>query len=71
MEYLNLDFTKYVGSMIGTVQWLDWSIDIPRKLIFLRIRVNVRVDDPLLIGFHLNLDDGEVLRVQYNCECVF
>ena len=55
LGYYMVDFVKYLGAFIGPVEWVDWPIDYPCNLRFFRVRVIIKVNEPLFMGFFLHL----------------
>ena len=49
LKYHYLNFAKYIGAMIGPADWVDWPNGFPRKLRFIRMRVRINQQDPLLV----------------------
>lgn len=53
---------------MGVCLDVDWSPEFPRNLRFMRIKVRIPVDSPLLMGFVFNTDDNRDLWVQCQYE---
>ena len=48
---------KYLGAIIRLIEYVDWSMGYPRNLKFLRVRVQIRINDPLFIRFSFTLEN--------------
>ena len=71
LEYHTLHFVEYLGPIIGLVEWIDWPTNNPRNMRFLRLRVRIRPQSPLFMGFMLKMEDGHYRWFQCKYERLF
>ena len=70
LEYHYLELAERMGQLIGIFERVDWEDQLPRNIIFMRVRVLM---DPWMLvftGFMLRLDDGSRVWVQCRYESV-
>ena len=64
LEYHTLDFAKYLGSIISLIEWIDWSASNPKNMRFLKLKIRVKPQSPLFMGFMLKLDEDRYQWIQ-------
>lgn len=57
-----------LGSILGVCLEVDWSLEFPRNLRFIRIHVRIPIDSPPLMGFMINIDVNQTIWVQCRYE---
>ena len=58
LEYQVLGIVRRLAAILGTVVQIDWSNVMPRNLRYMRVRVWIESNAPLLAGCMLQQDDG-------------
>ena len=48
----------YLGAMVGLVERFDWPNRYPRNPRFIKLRVRIKPNEPLPMGFLLKLDNN-------------
>ncbi|KAF7826359.1 Endonuclease/exonuclease/phosphatase [Senna tora] len=69
---LPLEFhTTLIAQRIGDVRGIDWSKVLPRNIRFMRVRVRLPIDQPLLMRVMLANDQRELMWIQCRYERIF
>lgn len=71
LEFQTPAVASALGSILGVCLSVDWSPEFPRNLRFMRIRVRIPIDSPLLMGFVINTDDDQMIWVQCKYERMY
>ncbi|KAF7802528.1 Pyruvate carboxyltransferase [Senna tora] len=64
LEYQIPRVARQLGELVGGVLEVDWAPLIPRNIRFMRVRVLVQIDQPLLMATLLPLDTGDLFWVE-------
>ncbi|KAF7815029.1 reverse transcriptase [Senna tora] len=64
LEYQIPRVARQLGELVGGVLEVDWAPLIPRNIRFMRVRVLVQIDQPLLMATLLPLDTGDLIWVE-------
>lgn len=62
---------RKLASLVGQFLETDWTPQTPRNIRFLRAKVRVRLDDPLLMGAMISLDSGAFIWVTIRYERIY
>ncbi|KAF7812998.1 Pyruvate carboxyltransferase [Senna tora] len=71
LEYQTPLMAENFGSLMGEVREIDWAPTFPRNLQFLRVRIQMPIHTPLLMGVILRTDMGDHRWIQCRYEHVF
>ncbi|KAF7812221.1 Pyruvate carboxyltransferase [Senna tora] len=61
LEFQTTLIAQRIGELIGDVRGIDWSAELPRNIRFMRVRVRLPIDQPLLMGVMLANDQRELM----------
>ena len=68
LEYQQPSIAQRIAQTIGTVSEVDWTEIFPRNISFLRVRVWIDPNTPLMAGSMLRRDDGVMTWVEFRYE---
>lgn len=71
LEYQLPHVARRLAALVGHFLESDWAPQMPRNIRFLRAKVRIRIDEPLLMGTMISLDSGGFAWVTIRYERVF
>lgn len=60
-----------LASLVGDFMEVDWTPHMPRNIRFMRARVRVQINQPLLMGVMVTLDSGDFVWVTLRYERIY
>ena len=71
LEYQQPMVTRRIAHSIGDVFLVDWDYVIPRNIRFMRVRVWINPNNPLLAGCMIKRDDGVLTWIKFRYKKVY
>ncbi|XVF60004.1 hypothetical protein PTKIN_Ptkin08bG0007600 [Pterospermum kingtungense] len=63
LEYQHPNSVARIAQRAGHVTDIDWNDSIPHNPKFVRVKISIDLDVPLIAGVMLRIDDGEMMWV--------